>query len=226
MQQFMEAIKYLLKFLVDDYAGIFFAMMITPALTYAWKWMNGKENEVQHHRKRFIAVSAIFGAVFFIVLVGIVHELRPGGSEKRRAEFRSEIEDVWVGTGADITAVLARVRILNNGKPSIAWQWRMKVTTVAGVPLDASAPHDAVGNVQWGNNQAVKNGPGTYLPYILFENPLTEGAGRGGWVQFLFQKNMVKDFTRAGTKFELEFQDSFGTPTSSTFTMPPGREVP
>lgn len=144
--------------------------------------------------------------------------------EKGSADFRGEIHSMSMGSLATdpdsppkSIGVTFSIGILNNGEQSIAWKWECAATFQGGHSITsyasiAKATTTIRSNFKGEQDMVMPHD--RYLPHILFESPLADGAGKSGWVTFHFKPHLMGELERPETWFRLSFQDKAGKRTS------------
>jgi len=185
----------------------------------------GKKMTVTHEIV-FWCICIFCGTVALAAVnVGILKPIQNQFSNKQTASPDLHCEIVTIGTGHSEEQkgeVLLFVRIVNSGSPTIVWKWRLGLELTTGQKFESLAPDNQVVGTVTSQSQRppMTLDVNHYLPNMLLESPIQTGAGKFGWVAFVFSDVSQSDLERIGNKFTLRFEDSEGKRTEITKALP------
>jgi len=178
-------------------------------------------------------------ALFFLIgwagltLIGAVakHEFRtppqnivfPPAQSEAVPNLKCQIDGVAIqpnGSNSPDTWMQFGLKIVNDGSPSVAWKWKARVEFSTGGSIESTAPENPTIGSQILNGQTNFIPAEYYLPNSLVEKPIERGAGKVGWVGFVFAdpNYSIQDINAIGSRYFLSFEDCRGRVTTAIFT--------
>jgi hypothetical protein len=112
--------------------------------------------------------------------------------------------------------------VLNRGAPSTTLEWRCDVRLLSGQVVSSGA--SPFRRIEAGDTNAPYSTT-NYLPALLCETPLGTGAGKSGWVGFVFPAGVIKEIKRPGVVFEVSFEDAQRNKTTHRWIVPVGYQA-
>ena len=196
-----------------------------------FNWTTGRHMQRKHEIAFWacgiVGLTAILAIAHITVVKPIQEEL---STQKTAPPFlQCQLESFFCGQGTfassnavdgkmqkEVVDMVFFVKVVNSGSPSIAWKWKLYGTLFTGQSIEANADASASTMVQMlKSGQELKLDPDRYLPHVLAEDPIGNGAGKEGWVVFPIDGVSVDDLNHYGNTFTLEFQDSLGKKTQA-----------
>src|SRR5260221_1374696 len=140
-----------------------------------------------------------------------------------RLRFRGDEGPIGIGGVSKTSgAVVAKIELVNNGAPSTARDWTMKVRTPKGEELRLgllaeSATGDTTHNAREGRILEVlaqKN----FIPEMTATNPIPTGGTKVGFLAFEFPLSERKKIEQLGSAFIVSVTDVAGQVTAQQLT--------
>jgi hypothetical protein len=188
-----------------------------------FRWTTGKTMKRQHEIAFWsIGFFGLFG-ILTTIHFGIIKPIHDkiGTARSYPPDLHCSLSQGAVLTpyGTTPPMVLYLLKVVNSGGPSIVWNWKLRATLAGNEKIEVNAAETPVTEsfINPANNQFMFRLESTnYFPTALLDEPLANGAGKHGWVEFPISTAAYDDLTRIGNVYVLEFQDCRGNVTSMT----------
>jgi hypothetical protein len=230
MRTLTEILGWLTGLARDEIALKLITAVIGPAIIWVWLYIFGKEGKISKpKRKHFWIVGAVCFFLLAHLFVVLTNSLAVGGKSSA-PNFACEITDnvsitdmSHEPTNPPVSSIaIFHLFVLNRGTPSVAWKWKCTAQLLSGqtVVANASPNRQVIMSTNAFTKTLTTLDTTSYLPNILFEDPLGTGSGKQGWVVFNFGAGLTDELSRPGVKFTVEFEDSKGNKTLTPWIVP------
>jgi hypothetical protein len=212
----------------DIFKGIVVSVIGTSVI---WFWKNYVGKPVPTGKQvAFWCVGIIGGTFLLAALQGIngypnkdkedalqiaVSNYNYNAWKLTNPDFNCEIiASIFGGLDADTqehTIVVLIIRLVNNGAPSVALDWKLRAKILSGEIVDANLLSSAIRLTDTNAPKGLTEcSPEKNIPGLFSEDPMASGAAKKGWAGFAFDKAEAAEITRLGVVFTLIFADRTG----------------
>lgn len=172
-------------------------------------------------------VVSLIPSVFVVTTVYTVVQYNLAKAEGDHPKLKCVIGQYLIGSNKDgKAAVTMGAKVINNGSPSIAWNWRLTAVLASGQRITVDAQRTSTPPTLVSDKGAPSITPpeSDNLLKSLSDAPLSRGAAKTGWLVFIFEDGLYEELNRPGVNLILELEDAEGKTTSDTAVNGVGRK--